>query len=175
MKKDQKKACINIHFDRPENDKHEGWYERIENNGWRPINDKVLTPYDQIEIETSNKAKPFHFDPLKRKALTEQEKRLRKIRWLRKLYRDAKNAELVAEQNGDNENIEINNKMAKELEKLYDNPFDDQNLQDMKNENFDDEVNNLIEWCEDLDYEQYTKNWHEIATSNKAEPPQNLN
>jgi hypothetical protein len=125
MKKEQKKASINITFDRKEGDKHQGWYERIENNGWRPINDKILTPFDPIEIETSNKPKPFHFDPKKRKALTEKEKRLRKIRWLRKLYRDAKNAEIVSEQNEGNDNIEINNKMAKELEKLYDNPFDD--------------------------------------------------
>jgi len=44
---------------------------------------------------------------------------------LRKLYRDAKNAELVDEQGVEGEPIEINNKMAKELEKLYDNPFDD--------------------------------------------------
>lgn len=125
MKKQKKKATINIKLDKDENDKHEGWYERIENNGWRPINDKILSPYDQIEIETSNKPKPFHFDPRKRKALTEREKRLRKIRWLRKLYRDAKNSELVAEQNADGENIHINRKMALELEKLYDNPFDD--------------------------------------------------
>ena len=41
----------------------------------------------------------------------------------------------------------------------------------MHNDEFDNEVNNLIEWCEDLDYEQYTKNWHEIATSNKPELP----
>jgi hypothetical protein len=44
----------------------------------------------------------------------------------------------------------------------------------MENMEFDDEVNNLIEWCEDLDYEKYTENWHEIATSNTAEPPQNV-
>ena len=65
--------------------------------------------------------------------------------------------------------------MAKELEKLYDNPFDDQTLEEMKDDKFDDEVNNLIEWCEDLDYEKYTENWHEIATSNKAEVVQNIN
>mgnify|MGYP000951457711 CR=1 FL=1 len=41
----------------------------------------------------------------------------------------------------------------------------------MVNDEFDSEVNNLIEWCEDLDYEQYTKNWHQIATSNKPEVP----
>ena len=45
---------------------------------------------------------------------------------MRKLYRDAKNAELVQEQAGQHAaNVEINNKVAKELEKLYDNPFDD--------------------------------------------------
>ena len=174
MKKEKKKTTINITFDKPEKDKHEGWYERIENNGWRPINDKILTPFDQVEIETSNKPKPFHFDPKKRKALTEREKRLRKIRWLRKLYRDAKNAELVSEQNGENDPIEINRKMAQELEKLYDNPFDDQNLPEMKDNDFEEEVNNLIEWCEDLDYEKYTSNWHEIATSSKAEPPKSI-
>ena len=61
--------------------------------------------------------------------------------------------------------------MAKELEKLYDNPFDDQGLEELEDGKFDSEVNNLIEWCEDLDYEKYTNNWHEIATSSKAEPP----
>ena len=40
----------------------------------------------------------------------------------------------------------------------------------MKDNDFEEEVNNLIEWCEDLDYEKYTANWHEVATSNKAEP-----
>ena len=44
----------------------------------------------------------------------------------------------------------------------------------MGDDDFDEEVNNLIEWCEDLDYEKYTTNWHEIATSNKAEPPTNF-
>ena len=91
---------------------------------------------------------------------------------MRKLYRDAKNAELVQEQNGENENIDINNKMAKELEKLYDNPFDDENLPEMKDGDFEEEVNNLIEWCEDLDYEKYTENWHDIATSTLPDLPQ---
>ena len=125
MKLDKRKDTINIKLDKAENDAHEGWYERIENNGWRPINDKLLTPHDQVEIDTAAKKKPFHFDIKKRKALTDREKRLRKIRWLRKLYRDAKNAEMVQEQSGQNTNVEINAKMARELEKLYDNPFDD--------------------------------------------------
>lgn len=41
----------------------------------------------------------------------------------------------------------------------------------MQDGEFDQEVDGLIEWCEDLDYEQYTKNWHEIATSNHPQMP----
>lgn len=38
---------------------------------------------------------------------------------------------------------------------------------------FDSEVNNLIEWCEDLDYEKYINNWHHLATSAYAGGNQN--
>lgn len=46
IKNEKRKDTVNMKYDKPENDNHEGWYERIENNGWRPINDKALTPYD---------------------------------------------------------------------------------------------------------------------------------
>jgi hypothetical protein len=95
IKKEKKKATINIHFDKDPNDKHDGWYERYENNGWRPISDKILTPYDPVELRTSNKPKMFHFDKKKRMELTAKEKRVKKLKWLRKLYKDAKNAELI--------------------------------------------------------------------------------
>lgn len=29
----------------------------------------------------------------------------------------------------------------------------------MPEETFDNEVNNLIEWCEDLDYDKYIESW----------------
>lgn len=35
----------------------------------------------------------------------------------------------------------------------------------LKDHEFESEVNNLIEWCEDLDYEKYIGNWHQLATS----------
>jgi hypothetical protein len=57
--------------------------------------------------------------------------------------------------------------MAKELEKLYDNPFDDENLPEMKDNDFEEEVNNLIEWCEDLDYEKLSKTTNKLNNSIK--------
>ncbi len=52
-----------------------------------------------------------------------------------------------------------------ELEKLYENPFDDKRFLTLGDGEFESEVNNLIEWCEDLDYEKYIGNWHQLATS----------
>ena len=40
----------------------------------------------------------FHFDKKQRMELTAKEKRVKKLIWLRKLYKDAKNAELIQEQ-----------------------------------------------------------------------------
>lgn len=37
IKKEKKKAVINITLDKDKNDKHDGWYQRFENNGWRPV------------------------------------------------------------------------------------------------------------------------------------------
>lgn len=51
------------------------------------------------------------------------------------------------------------------MEQLYENPFDDQRFMALDELDFENEVNNLIEWCEDLDYEKYINNWHQLATS----------
>ena len=48
---------------------------------------------------------------------------------------------------------------------MYDNPFDDSNLQKLEEKDFENEVNNLIEWCEDLDFDKYMNNWYTLATS----------
>lgn len=150
MKKQKGKECIDVKLDKNKNDKHDGWYERFENNGWRPISDKILTPFDSVELRTANQPKQFHHSKLKRKEMTAKDKRNRKLKWLRKLYRDAKNAEIV-EEGGEGK--------KEDLEKLYENPFDDEKFLELQDGEFEDEVNNLIEWCEDLDYEKYVNNW----------------
>ena len=58
--------------------------------------------------------------------MTAKEKRSKKLKWLRKLYKDAKNAELLGEQP---ELVPQNGNKKQDLaalEQLYDNPFDDQ-------------------------------------------------
>ncbi len=73
----------------------DGWYERMDNNGWRPVSEKILSPFDKVESQTANKPKLYHWNKLKRKQLSLKEKRAKKLKWLRVLYRDAKKAEML--------------------------------------------------------------------------------
>ena len=62
LKKQVKKSAICVKFDKPENEKDRiGWYMRHENNGWRPISDKMLVQNDPIETKTSEQKKEFHY------------------------------------------------------------------------------------------------------------------
>jgi hypothetical protein len=101
---------------------------------------------------------------MKRKELTAAEKRKRKLKWLRKLYKDAKNAELIQEDD--------NLKHESNIDNLYSNPFEEKRFEEYGNNEFDKEVNALIEWCEDLDYDKYVTNWAELATSGKTDTKQ---
>lgn len=139
IKKKKKKEIIDIKFDKVhDTNDSKGWYERIENNGWRPISDKILTPFDTVELRTAKARKKFHHDIMKRKELTAAEKRKRKLKWLKKLYKDAKNAELIQE----NETL----KNDPNIEQMYSNPFDEKRFLKYDNNEFDKEVNSLIEW-----------------------------
>jgi hypothetical protein len=86
-------------------------------------------------------------------------KRRVKLKWLKKLYKDAKNAE--ADQD---EKVPV-----EETNENFSNPFDENRFEDYDEETFGNEVNNLIEWIDDLDYDKYIDNWQQIATSTKNE------
>jgi hypothetical protein len=45
------------------------------------------------------------------------------------------------------------------LEELYENPFDEEKYKFLDDETFNEEVDGLIEWCEDLDYDKYMEEW----------------
>lgn len=43
---------INIKFDKNPNDKHDGWYERYENNGWRPVINPLFIYFYRLVIRS---------------------------------------------------------------------------------------------------------------------------
>lgn len=71
--------------------RNQGWYERMENNGWRPLIVRLAAKAERYvdEVEKSTARKPvknFHFSRLKRRQDLEQHKRQRTLDWMRRLY-----------------------------------------------------------------------------------------
>lgn len=65
------------------------WYKREDYCGWRPIVTNVTFKTANNYI-IKNEKKYHHWNPKIRKEITAKEKRAKKLKWLRKLYKDAK-------------------------------------------------------------------------------------
>lgn len=153
MKRFTKKSTVNIRFEEEEaKELTQGWYERRDNNGWRPITDNILTPFDKVELFTSQRPIPFHHDKLIRRGLVAQKRREKKLSWLRKLYSEGKCAE----------------------EQDHENPFDSENLGELNDSEFDDYAKGLMEWSEALDFDSYLAEWAQVATSMPVEESNHL-
>lgn len=63
-------------------------YERWENNGWRPINDRLLVGEDPITAMTRLRRTFFPHLPSMRREDKIRRQKQRKRQWLLKIYRD---------------------------------------------------------------------------------------
>ncbi|KXZ45887.1 hypothetical protein GPECTOR_49g471 [Gonium pectorale] len=64
-----------------------GWYERYENNGWRPVAERALLDEDPVTTMTRLKRQPlFHHNPAVRRENRARMVKQKKREWLRKLY-----------------------------------------------------------------------------------------
>ncbi len=131
----------------------EGWYLRVDNNGWRPISEKYIGKPDFIQIFSANKVKYYHHKKEKRAEKSQKKVRMNKIRWMQKLYKEKKEEE------------EGGQFMTAQVQE-HQNPFEDPKFINLTEQQFEEEANDLIEWSQALDYDHYLTNWHEIATSN---------
>lgn len=68
-----------------------GWYERHENNGWRPLATRLCPGeerlLDDVERASARKCvKHFHYSRLRRRQDMERRRQQRTVEWMRKLY-----------------------------------------------------------------------------------------
>eukprot|EP00931_Biecheleriopsis_adriatica_P056719 TRINITY_DN33629_c0_g1_i1.p1 TRINITY_DN33629_c0_g1~~TRINITY_DN33629_c0_g1_i1.p1 ORF type:complete len:579 (+),score=84.49 TRINITY_DN33629_c0_g1_i1:70-1806(+) len=67
------------------------WYQRVECNGWRPLNARITKTnarvMDEVEKDTSRKRIPnFHHSKLRRRQDVERRRKIKGVEWMRKLY-----------------------------------------------------------------------------------------
>jgi hypothetical protein len=136
-------------------------YRRVENNPWRPITNEVLGQIEEpppgLEHEggpgLAGRGKPFHYLYTMRADERVARRKRKKRRWLASMY-----AEGLAKERED----------AKTARSRGDS-FDDETPRRPEPINWDDDdVDSLLTWTKELDYDSYTSNWASLATSGPA-------
>lgn len=71
-------------------DDTKGWYQRHEGNGWRPVAARTLqeAEMDPVARATAARAVPWHWSRLKRREDKEARQRLKRRKWMMRLYRE---------------------------------------------------------------------------------------
>jgi len=117
----------------------QGWYRRVENNGWRPVSDKLFEEADEAELCGTAKAVEWHHVKLERRENLAKRRKQKKLEWLQKMYaqgRSADGAGAGAEQG-----------------------------QSADGEGTEEELDALLQWSDSLDFDSYYQDWLGLATS----------
>jgi len=127
-----------------------GWYRRIDNNEWRPVNGRDFFSVETLDRNVQAKgtdpllqSQPiFHPSSRVRQEQKEKHRKERRRKWLMKLYT----------QNQDNLDIQV--KPLSPAEQLLE---DDALLEQ--------EVKTLVDWSDHLDFNTYQDHWLATATA----------
>lgn len=134
-----------------------GWYRRVDNNSWRPVDTSVMSNAEEIANTLSQQATkhadiisqgaPYHYSKLKRQQ--EKELRMKQTRrmWLAELY--------SSEQSRHRSHID-KRKIEREAQEIFGT---------MCEEDIDEEVKRLTDWTAHLDFENYRRDWLRQATT----------
>ncbi|XP_072019137.1 protein MFI-like [Amphiura filiformis] len=136
-----------------------GWYQRIENNGWRLVSDRLIIRADQDPVtwETSRKKVDFKHSKLQRREDVARKKRKKKVEWLKKMYQDGMLQSKIGDA-GANKLIEgATAGMVDTIEKQGLEAVDDW------------EVDELLDWTNGLNFDDYLNEWRGIGTSSGSE------
>jgi len=124
---------------------HSGWYRRSENNGWRPVAGDVL---GDIET-TARSSRPivWHHDKTVRREAQLRKRKEKKREWLRKMYSLGKSGM-------DGTGPHLGGADGDEV--------------------LDDDLDELLQWSDSLDFDAYHADWLGVATSDRPEWPASM-
>ena len=194
------------------------WYQRVENNEWRPITQRVLGESLAPEVEAppgamsaAEKASfgggiAFHYSRMKRREDTVAKRKAKKRAWLMRMYQEglATEREPGGGGGGDGSGVDQRRAFRKRTEGVemgnfgygrgsFDESGDEEKLDriltgvgssrpkvltmqnsrilraldqpDGDGDNCLGDVEGLLQWSNELDYDSYIANWHVLATS----------
>eukprot|EP00069_Balaena_mysticetus_P018426 bmy_11184T0 len=172
------KHTSHIKSDNLQEEDYSGWYHRIENNGWRPVSDKFWKSTENVMVG-DKKESEFHFSKLKRRQDIEKKRKIRKIEWMQQIrchhiqlglavfevnrmktwftmyYTGTLEAKSTS-----HETLGLIHTATKGLIRA----FEDGGIDSV----MEWEVDEVLNWTNTLNFDEYIANWKEIATSNSS-------
>ena len=132
------------------------WYRRVENNGWRPLSERLAGQAASGELGARQRRQAY-WPVLRAERLADKEARQRRRRreWMMSLYRQGMRSALASgdDLGRDSDAAKATHETLAELEMPSD----------------DDELESLVTWSKELDFDSYTDSWHSSATSAGSE------
>ncbi|KAI9102684.1 hypothetical protein DFS34DRAFT_610101 [Phlyctochytrium arcticum] len=164
----------------PAEDPNGGWYQRTEQNGWRPVSEKLWSNgYQLIPELAAPKPTQFHHSKLIRRQDLVKSKRKRKLEWFHKMYTEGKQ---MSDRLADPSSVE-QAAAAQLFHGMVSHAAEPPPKPDLENMDVDAylkeleagmDVDLLIKWTNALDFEAYYADWIEIAASGKSDDPTTL-
>ncbi|KAM5181322.1 protein MFI isoform 1-T1 [Mantella aurantiaca] len=161
--KDYTKQCmkqmlpkqIHNHGAIPE-DNHSGWYKREENNGWRLLTLRVFDSLDEVTAADNKKRVKFNHKKLQRIQDVLKKQKQRKIDWMRKMYYEGS---LHTQTSDPNTAILVQRATQGVIQSVE---------QHGAQAVLDWEVDELLNWTNALNYDEYINTWKAIGTSKSS-------
>mmetsp|Transcript_24207 Transcript_24207/g.40559 ORF Transcript_24207/g.40559 Transcript_24207/m.40559 type:complete len:345 (-) Transcript_24207:57-1091(-) len=126
-----------------------GWYQRVENNGWRPLSQHVLVDIDAITFMSAAKRRPFHHNPTVRKEDAILRRKQRQRQWMLNMYQQGRGGGMI--------DIDVDPIARAAV------------LQQMDDDDLDEGDRELLQWSTALDFQNYQQDWLTLATSDWSE------
>ncbi|KAK2814853.1 hypothetical protein Q7C36_023119 [Tachysurus vachellii] len=132
-------------------DDRTGWYRRVENNGWRLLSGKIYLHGDPITQDTGCKRTEFHHCKLIRRQDAERKRKIRKIEWMKKMYNEG-----AVHDHAEHRDTVVLQETSDKSERLEPGGVVDR------------EVDELIEWTNALNFDEYINEWKLVGTSKSS-------
>ncbi|XP_056417637.1 protein MFI isoform X2 [Hyla sarda] len=133
-----------------------GWYSRVENNGWRLLTLRLSSGLDEVTAADNKKRLPFNHSKLQRKQDVLKKQKQRKIEWMRKMYYEGS---LHAQTTDPNTAILVQRATDGVIQSVE---------QHGAQAVLDWEVDELLNWTNALNYDEYISGWKAIGTSKSS-------
>ncbi|CAF1191669.1 unnamed protein product [Didymodactylos carnosus] len=142
----------------------EGWYKRIENNGWRPVSYKHLLQSNAENYYCSHEyqqKQTFAHTKLLRRQDVERRRKRKKLQWLQKMYSaGVLNTHMSKDGVEDGEMTRLINETTTSILKVF-NSYGSEAVEDW-------EVDELLEWTHNLNFDDYLLDWRTLGTSGSS-------